>query len=149
MTVRKGPQFVRIFSPMSLMAIGSVFTCAGLAAMFIVNLFPEELLSREFVQVAFYGGFYFLTVGVPALLGFATKVVAAPEAVGETPRHGAESLLGAYLLVTSTGGFLAAGAWLAVTKPDYFIWGLLIAALGALDALVLFPLAWFLLRGRD
>ena len=60
MTVRHGRRYVRIFSPMSLLAVGAVALCAGLAALFVAKLLPEDLLSREFQTVAFWLGIYFL-----------------------------------------------------------------------------------------
>lgn len=148
MTVRHGRRYVRIFSPMSLLAVGSVALCAGLAALFVAKLLPEDLLSREFQTVAFWLGLYFLAIGIPALLGFTQKVVETPAEVDESGGFGFDTLLGLFIIVSSTAGFLAVGGWLVFAVPDYFPFGVAFCLFGLLDALVLLPLGWYLRQER-
>lgn len=148
MTVRHGRRYVRIFSPMSLLAVGSVALCSGLAALFVAKLLPEDLLTREFQTVAFWLGLYFLAIGVPSLAAFTQKVVETPTDVDDASGAGFDTLLGLFIILSSTAGFLGVGGWLAFAQPDYFAFGVAFCLFGLLDALVLVPLGWYLYRER-
>lgn len=148
MTVRQGRRYVRIFSPMSLLAIGMVACCAGFCALFAARLLPEEMLSREFSNASLWFGVYLLSIGLPAATGFATKVVERPREAHERGGPSFDSLLGLYIVTTSTAGFLAVGGWLLASNPEYFATGVALCLFGLLDALVLIPLYLFLRAER-
>lgn len=147
LTVRHGRRFVRIFSPLSLLAIGLVASSGALASLFFGRFFPEDLVSREFARAATGFGAYLLSIGVPCLAAFATRVV-------ETPREhdergiGFDTLLGFYIAATSTAGFLGLGGWLAYALPDYFPIGVALLLIGLLDTFVILPLFLFLRAER-
>ena len=137
MGVRKGKRYVRVSSPLSVLAIGLVYLCGGMALIFLGRFFPEEVMNDEVKSLFFWGGVYMLSIGVPSILVFVNLVLSSPKEMGYVSIFTPDRLIVFMTFTTSSIGVLSLGIYLLKYKKELQLSGVILTSVGGIFTLVL------------
>jgi hypothetical protein len=149
MSVKKGKRLVRISSPLSLLAIGMVFTCGGIAAIFLGNFFPDDLINDEFRKLFLGAGIYMLVAGVPAMLFFMQNVLSAPSDFEDSCGKSIEEIYGWVIGISLIIGLPAMGIFLLNNGKENLVPGFLLIGMGVFFLLLAIPIIMILKKDKQ